>query len=242
MVIRLLAVGKNDCAVARLTGIPRTTVRDWRHGLQTGSEPRRPRDTACAGHEYSIFDTDEYAYLLGLYLGDGCISKLARTSRLRITLDSRYPGIVAECAIAMDAVTPGTIHMGPHHSSSAVVVSNYWKHWPCVFPQHGPGRKHTRPIYLSSWQQTIVDRRPEPLLRGLIHSDGWRIIATERKGNSVRQVARYGFSNHSEDIREIFKAACAVIGVPTSQPSWKQVAVYRKAGVARLDEFIGPKS
>ena len=34
-----------------------------------------------------------------------------------------------------------------------------WKHWPCLFPQHGPGRKHERKIRLEAWQR---DRRRAP--------------------------------------------------------------------------------
>jgi hypothetical protein len=46
-------------------------------------------------------------YLLGLYLGDGCISAHPRgVYRLRITLDLRYPGIVEECEAALRAVLP----------------------------------------------------------------------------------------------------------------------------------------
>ena len=30
-------------------------------------------------------------------------------------------------------------------------VKSYSKHWPCLFPQHGPGRKHGRPIVLEEW-------------------------------------------------------------------------------------------
>lgn len=216
-VIGLIAEGHNDCAVARMTGIPRTTVRDWRHTARDGSEARPRRDTTCHGHDDIALDTNAYAYLLGLYLGDGCISKHARTWRLRITLDRRYSSIVAECAAAMSAVTPGTVKVAPHHTTRAVVVSNYWKHLPCVFPQHGPGRKHHRPIYLAPWQQEIVSARPEPLLRGLIHSDGCRIIATERKRNNVRRAPRYCFSNHSEDIFEIFQTTCEAIGVHTTR-------------------------
>jgi hypothetical protein len=29
-VLRLIATGMNDCAVARMTGVPRPTIRDWR--------------------------------------------------------------------------------------------------------------------------------------------------------------------------------------------------------------------
>jgi hypothetical protein len=36
-------------------------------------------------------DAKSYSYLLGLYLGDGCISRHPRAWRLRIVLDDKYP-------------------------------------------------------------------------------------------------------------------------------------------------------
>jgi hypothetical protein len=82
----------------------------------------------------------------------------------------------------------------------------------------------------------------EPFLRGLIHSDGTRIVATERKGRYVRHAPRYGFSNRSEDILGIFRSACEIAGVHCTRASRKQIAVvYSKSAVARLDEFVGPK-
>jgi len=120
-------------------------------------------------------------------------------------------------------------------------VSKYWKHWTCLIPQHGPGRKHERRIVLADWQRKIVSRRVEPFLRGLIHSDGTRIIATERKGTYVRRAPRYAFSNRSEDILELFRDACEAAGVHCTRSSVKQISVYSKAAVARLDEFVGPK-
>ena len=32
-------------------------------------------------------------------------------------------------------------------------VYSFSKHWPCLFPQHEPGRKHERKIELMPWQQ-----------------------------------------------------------------------------------------
>src|SRR5437870_7472157 len=46
----------------------------------------------------------DYAYLLGLYLGDGSI--VSKTSRLEISLDVRYPGIISSCADAMRRLHP----------------------------------------------------------------------------------------------------------------------------------------
>jgi hypothetical protein len=86
-----------------------------------------------------------------------------------------------------------------------------------------------------------VSTHPEQFLRGLIHSDGTRIIATERKGAYVRRTPRYGFSNRSEDILGLFRATCEIVGVHCTRASRKQIAVYSKAAVGRLDEFIGPK-
>jgi hypothetical protein len=42
------------------------------------------------------FSDGDYAELLGLYLGDGHISELPRTQRLRLFLDARYRTIVEE--------------------------------------------------------------------------------------------------------------------------------------------------
>ena len=41
-----------------------------------------------------------YAYLLAVYLGNGSISRVRTTDRLRITLDIRYPRMIREVALA----------------------------------------------------------------------------------------------------------------------------------------------
>ncbi|HTK22946.1 MAG TPA: helix-turn-helix domain-containing protein [Gaiella sp.] len=234
--VTLLRDGLTASDVARRTGIPRSTIRDWRDG-------RRPRRSLCrVEHDLTRLDEAAYAYLLGMYLGDGCISARPRgVWILRITLDSIYPGIVAECARAIEAIAPGSAGILRRRDSRAIQVSKYWKHWTCLIPQHGPGRKHERRIVLADWQRKIVSRRVEPFLRGLIHSDGTRIIATERKGTYVRRAPRYAFSNRSEDILELFRDACEAAGVHCTRSSVKQISVYSKAAVARLDEFVGPK-
>lgn len=236
-VLALVGHGLATSEIARRTGIPRSTVRDWLR------EPRQQRRSCgCESHDLLRLDEPAYAYLLAMYLGDGCISSHRRgVWRLRITLDSIYPGIIAECVRAMQAVTPGRTNIRRRRDSRAVDVSNYWKHWVCLIPQHGSGRKHTRRVILRDWQRPIVSENVELFLRGLIHSDGTRIIATERKGTYVRRAPRYVFSNRSEDILELFRAACQTAGVHCTRSSRCQVSVYSKAAVARLDEFVGPK-
>jgi Homeodomain-like domain len=148
LVDRLVADGLNDCEIARHTGIPRSTVRDWRRGVRGATaavRQRRRRAHSCAvclGRDPSP-PASKYAYLLGMYLGDGCISAGARTYKLRITLDAGYPGIVAECVAAIRAVRPkNPVRVGQHGPGRCVEVAAHWQHWPCLLPQHGPGRKH----------------------------------------------------------------------------------------------------
>ncbi len=240
---RLVTTGHPDREVERLTGIPRRTISGWRRG----ESQRRDRDECSGGltpqHDFSKLESTAYAYLLGLYLGDGCISAGRRgVWCLRITLDASYPGIISECAAALEAIFPAkTARCGRRPDSRCVDVSMWSKHWPCFFPQHGPGRKHLRPIQLAPWQETIVAANRKPFVRGLIHSDGTRIIATERKGSYVRRAPRYAFSNKSEDIKRLFCESCDALGVRWTRPCDRQIAIYRKKSVARLDEFVGPK-
>jgi hypothetical protein len=83
-------------------------------------------------------------------------------------------------------------------------VMSYSRHWPCRFPQYGPGRKHIRTIELQSWQQTIVAGHPGHFARGLFHSDGYRGINRVRAqladGDRWYEYPRYLFTNESSDI------------------------------------------
>lgn len=157
---------------------------------------------------------------------------------LRIVLDDKYPRIIDRCREAIDALMPGQRAATLRRPNNYAEVSLYSKHWPCLLPQHGPGRKHLRPIRLEPWQVVLIKEATEDFIRGLIESDGCRVVANDRGVRSVR----YHFSNRSDDIRGLFCAALDELGIPWTRPRWFEIAVYRKAAVARLDEFIGPKA
>ena len=238
-VLGLVGEGLNDCEIARRTSLPRSTVRDWRLG-RAGTAPRwAPFGSECgAEHEFSGLPATSYTYLLGMYLGDGCLSQGRRDVwRLRITADRRYTRVIDECSAAMQAVMPTNRASRIIRSSRCVDISMYSKHWPCLFPQHGPGRKHDRAIYLEPWQEALVDSAAESFVRGLIHSDGCRIVVSDRGVASVR----YHFSNRSEDIKRMLCTRLDQLGIRWTRPNDRGIAVYRKDAVARLDSFVGPK-
>ena len=236
---QLLAAGLNDCEIARRTGIPRSTVKGWR---RDGPPGRTWAARAANPHRYDLdaLPREPYAYLLGLYLGDGHLTRHRRgVYRLGIYLDLRYPGIITECAGAIELVIGRPA--GFNHRVGCVAVNSYSKQWPRLFPQHGDGPKHLRPIVLTDWQQTIADEQPELFLRGLIHSDGWRGMNRVTVGGKRYAYPRYQFSNASQDIKSLFCAACDAVGVDWRRMNAMNISVARRASVARLDEFIGPK-
>jgi hypothetical protein len=240
---KLLAEGVDDYWAARLTGVPATTIRRWRRG-----------DTAAFGppptvveHPWRPADAFSYAYLLGMYLGDGCVSPVRGSALLRVALDAAYPEVIDECSGATLLVMPSRpAHVYRHRRDRVVHIQSSSRHWLDAFPQHGPGRKHQRKIELEPWQREVVDRFPRQFLRGLIHSDGCRTInrfRTKLPSGRVAQYeyARYFFSNLSPDIRALFCAYCERLGIRWTLSNPRNVSVSHRASVALLDEFVGPK-
>jgi hypothetical protein len=232
--------------IAQQLHLPVGTVRDWLAGrlpwhsrVQDASAVLKRICPACGCEEHGFFDLPpSYVYLLGLYLGDGCISAVHRgVFRLRIALDTRYPGIIRSASEALADIRGGKSHVQTR-SGNWVEVSAYWKAWPCLFPQHAPGKKHQRPIALADWQLALVCRWPDQLLRGLIESDGCRFQNTGR-GNWTGP--RYSFRQTSHDIRGIFCVAADLLGVHWTAAGSSTIYISRQADVRRLDQFIGPK-
>jgi hypothetical protein len=164
-------------------------------------------------------DEAAYAYLLGIYLGDGrIVTSSPRSSRLSIHCDIAYPRIIEEIEAAIGKCAPGCRIRESRKSRGCLVAIASSPLGPLAFPQHGPGRKHERPIELEGWQREITHRRPEALLRGLIHSDGARCINRFRTklpsgGIAEYEYPRHFFSNLSADIRAIFCEHCELVGI-----------------------------
>jgi hypothetical protein len=186
----------------------------------------------------------EYVYLLGLYLGDGNLAFSGRSYQLRITLDARYPEIIdAAVSSVREAVPHGCVHVRARRG--AIIVESGWKGWPELFPQHGRGPKHTRAIALAAWQRGLVDAYPAEFLRGLIHSDGCRVVNrfTVDLPSGRREYAypRYFFTNLSSDILGLFCECCDQVGVHWTRSNHRTISVSQRRSVALLDSFVGEK-
>jgi len=244
--LKLSDLGVTDRENAAIHGVAVKTIRRWRRLYQRRGLPRGGAyESRCPRCDGADLECAAYSLLLGWYLGDGHIAAARRgVFVLSISNDPKYPNLNDEIAETMRLVKPNASPC--MRSGHAIRVEARWKHWPCLFPQHGPGRKHTRPIVLEDWQREIVAEHPGPLLRGLFHSDGcritnWteRVVAGERKRY---EYPRYMFSNESDDIIGILTDALDVLDIAWRRPRRNMIAVSRREGVAALDEFVGPKS
>jgi hypothetical protein len=147
-----------------------------------------------------------------------------------------WPGLADAAEQAMVDVMPASsvfrvARVGCHDIKSTS------KHWPCLFPQQGPGRKHMHKIELESWQQDIVAEHTGEFLRGLFHSDGCHSINRVRRpcvdGDHWHEYPRYFFVNHFVDILRLCGEALDGLGVAWrfSKPTTISVArTVRAAG------------
>ncbi|MFC4908024.1 helix-turn-helix domain-containing protein [Actinomadura gamaensis] len=248
--LALLDQGLTVSEASRRSGASRSAFREWHFRRCAGIAPAAPKAECprCSIPPTEREDPTAYTYLLGLYLGDGCISRVGdrkkRVWSLRIICADAWPGLIAECTAAMRAVRPANkVRIVP--KQGCVEINCYSKHWACLFPQLGEGKKHSRRIELADWQQRLVHDHAPAFIRGLLHSDGTRFLNHVRRpspsGDRWYEYPRYNFTNVSDDIRDLFTRALDHLGIAWRQMNKVTISVARAEAVARLDEFVGPK-
>jgi hypothetical protein len=179
-VLELVSGGRNQCEISRETGIPRATV------PQLGERPHPRWRASRRGPMLSLRDRA------------GSVPGVDRARlrvpprplpRRRMPPSSRTrpsPKYFPRRGLSRDRGRGGSGHE-PRHAGEQTVgattsasrirrVNSYSKHWPCLFPQHGPGMKHQRRIALEKWQRRICDLYPHRLLRGA-HPFRWLPLA-----------------------------------------------------------------
>jgi hypothetical protein len=245
---QLSDLGALDRENAAICGVSVRAIRHWRAGDRRGDRPRRQRSSVptCPRCDGRALDVEAYAYLLGLYLGDGHITRSPRAHVLWLACADAWPGLLNLAKQTVSLVMPTSrVFCASPRGVACTYVKSVSKHWPCLFPQHGPGRKHERRIQLEPWQQEIVTAHPGDFARGLFHSDGCRLINRVRRplkdGDRWYEYPRYLFVNKSADIHRLCGEALDRLGVAWRFSKPATISVARREAVARLDEFVGPK-
>jgi Homeodomain-like domain len=235
--LKLMREGLNDCEIGRRLGLPRTTVRDWRRPRYIRQPAPEPCERCWNPMTAVSFTPDDYAELLGLYLGDGCIAAGPRTERLRLSLDARHALIVEEAAALLTRCFPANrVGRVRADRGSTVVLSVYHGHLSCLLPQHGPGKKHLRRIVVEPWQRKILGAAPWAFLRGCIRSDG--CVFVNRTG--PYEYLSYEFANFSPEILDLFVETCQSLGLRPRRYT-RHARLNRRGDVAELVAHVGLK-
>jgi hypothetical protein len=230
--------------ICKALGLSRNTVADWFYGERARRRSTHPRQRLrcprCRPVPGIPDDPAAYIYLLGLYLGDGYLSMTTNAPALRVSCADSWPGIIRLCEEAMLTVLANKVQRV--QQQGCVSVQSYSQHWPCLMPQHGPGKKHERRITLTEWQQPIVDEHPGDFLRGLFHSDGCRSTNKIVRGDRIYLYPRYLFVNESEDIMHLCQQSLDRLEIGWRMCRPNMLSVARKGDVAALDLHVGPKT
>lgn len=233
----------NNCQIAKMTNIPRETIKTW---FKNGFQPKfklqeRLLNTPIIIEEFLKNKEPEYAFILGFYLGDGYINgfKNRNTQKLRLYNDSKYPILNDLILKSLRSIFPNRksyIYKQKQHNCCEISV--YDPNLSIIFPQHGKGKKHERKIELNSLQENIVSNYPKEFLRGLLMSDGCRYVSNG--------YIMYQFTNKSKDLINIFIKYASLLGLKTrivKKPDGSQnVFITTRNSVNILETFVGPKN
>ena len=239
-ILSLKNSGLNKTQIAKITNVPRSTIRDWFETNKTESKQLKK-----SIEEILIFlkSNDNirkaYSYILGLYLGDGYINKTPRSYRLRIALDKKYKKL-NKCAENNLRILFPSNKIGIVNFKNHINLSVYSNELTLMIPQHGIGEKYTRDVSLKEWQESIIDEIS--LLKGLFHSDGCFYEETIKEKYTYN---RFCFTNKSKDIQNIFQSICyknsIQFDVQTNKLDISIARISRKKSVAKLKQLIGIK-
>lgn len=259
-VLKLNAEGKRICDIVRITGIGRSCVNNWINRKQkpkfvTAIEiPSNPIDFL----RYLNNNIDDslrnstYSFILGMYLGDGCIARNTRTKQLTIALDKKY-NILNEYVIESFNILFGrqalvidrSVDRGQKTRSNSIDVRYSSINIGLIFPHEGVGAKHLRHIELAEWQKEIID--PVSIVKGLIYSDGSYFYSRSNK------TYNYTFVNTSIDIINILEYYLKKLGIVYNKHTKHSLGakgtaykihlnVNRKLDVIKLHGMIGDKT
>ena len=192
----------------------------------------------------NVFPQPSYAYLLGAYLGDGYIVLTRRgVYRLRVACD-----LAASQHRVVDRARDRGRARAPSRSSAApalparagclVVLEALAVPVPAARP-----RPQARAAHRARALAAADRRRPPRAARARAHPLRWLAAHQSHQAPEADRTSTSATSsaNRSDDIKRIFCDACDALGVQWRVMNRDSISVARRASVARLDEFIGPK-
>ncbi|MCI0556092.1 MAG: helix-turn-helix domain-containing protein [Anaerolineae bacterium] len=136
---------------------------------------------------------EELAYLVGVYLGDGCLIQSSRTELLDIACDAKYHGLIERFTNLVNQVFGKAPVLQKDPSSNCVHIRLYGTGISATLGMD-LGPKNRRDLHIPSWIKENEDFT-RWCLRGLFETDGY---IHYRRGRDKSVVV--GFSNTNESL------------------------------------------
>ena len=205
----LIGAGVIDRENARICGVSIRAIRHWRAGDRRADrvEPGTSSKPTCPHCHGRARDDAAYAYPLGLYR-ERPLTRGPRSHVLWLACSDAWPGLLDLGKQTMSLVMPSSsVFCASRTGVGCTYVKSVSRHWPCLLPQHGPGRKHERKIdqcpgSKRSWPG-IQEASPAASSIPMAAASSITFAARSRTGIAGMKYPRYLFVNRSADIHRL---------------------------------------
>jgi hypothetical protein len=242
-VLKRYEENKNISELSRIYSVPRHTILYWlKSNILNTIQVREEinQKTIDSIYEHISLNKKEYSFILGLYLGDGCITQNGRNDssyKLRIAQDNKYPKSIHDIKNKLSNFFVKEAKLVDVKGCCHITI--YDKYLPIYFPQHSKGFKHDRKINLNQFQLENIDHAE--LMSGLWLADGSRYFANHGK----YKYERFNFTNKSLDIIELFESCLNKFEIKYSKrvkpdKIWI-IEIQNKENVNKIKNIVGIK-
>lgn len=214
----------------------RGTIRNWIKKYRSVTQLAEVKDSKslkCGFDSHQTYQTPEYAYIFGVYLGDGYIIRNKRTYKLMFSILENHTEVQKKISSQLKILFPfNKINILKRKNSKCCDIIVYSNNIPLLFPQYGSGHKHERKIETTELQRFNIITYPKEFLSGLLDSDGTSYIQSNLRF--------YMFKNKSVNIVKIFCDTCDLLDIKYTVVKFKSIySVYirRKKYVRLLETF-----
>lgn len=212
--IALRLQGYSQNRIAEMLGVSQSTVRHHTRHLPAVKTPRVTCRRSVSTPE-PLPPSSDFAYLLGVFAGDGNLAKLPRTCKLVVSCSTDYPDLIEGYADLIQQLTGLTVKRTRKREkgrdTNCIDVYVYSQHLPAMLGLPC-GAKVSSGFAVPDWIWHD-DAYARAFLRGLIETDGG-VYRTSHNGGTFWYCA---FTAKVPAVVDAFSKAVVQLGYPFKQ-------------------------
>jgi hypothetical protein len=214
--------------IAEDLGIAPSTVR-WHIRHLPSISPTIKRQAKQREQILLMERSNDLAYFMGVFAGDGCLTRTGRSCKLLISCDQSHPYLIEEYTALLTRITGKTAKQRKHKNANCVEIYVYGIDLPnsLALPV---GNKNTNGFVVPDWIYS-ADEYLKMFLKGLIETDGG-VYKTFKNGGWYTYVH---FVQKNTEVQKAFEIASYACGYPFVK---QDATHYRLSSTKLADEMI----